>query len=353
MHHYTHEELLPPDCGYLIGALFAGVGGLTRATEEVFNATPSWVADNDPAASRVLSHHYPDVLNLGDVTEVDWTQVPKVDILEGGTPCQDISHSGKKAGMTEGSRSNLWVAMREALDTLQPTYVVWENVHGAHSAKASSDLEYCKGCMGGNDSPPLRALGRVLGDLASLGFDAEWRSVRASDIGACHQRRRTFILAWHPERIRSCVTHPIPTPTGDPLTKLPTLPTPRTSDIYGTWNGRKSGGLDLRTTIFQLLEAEGPINWQKFTPAIERHAEVIGRPAPPPTTITPRGATRLSGRFCEWMMMWPDGYISDLIDSGVLTNSEAIRLSGNGVVTPQAVHALRDMISYIPYKEVV
>ncbi|WP_343118957.1 DNA cytosine methyltransferase, partial [Clostridioides difficile] len=114
--------------------------------------------------------------------------VPPVDLITGGSPCPDLSTAGRRAGMTDGTRSNLWVTMREAIAHVQPTYVVWENVRGSLSAKAASDLEHCPGCMGSPDDrgPVLRALGRVLGDLGDLGFDAEWHGLRASDVGACH-----------------------------------------------------------------------------------------------------------------------------------------------------------------------
>lgn len=112
--------------------------------------------------------------------------------------CQDLSTAGRRAGMTDGARSNLWVAMREAIANVKPTFVVWENVRGALSAHAASDMESDPRLLGEHPAgqPVLRALGRVLGDLADLGYDAEWRGLRASDVGACHQRFRVFVLAW-------------------------------------------------------------------------------------------------------------------------------------------------------------
>jgi DNA-cytosine methyltransferase len=180
-----------------LGELCAGYGGLGKAAETVFGAELAWYSEYDPAPSKIMAHHWPDVPNLGDMTQIDWATVPKVDILSGGTPCQDLSHAGRRKGMTEGTRSNLWVQMREAIAIIQPTYVVWENVRGAYSAKANSDLEYCPGCMGepGDGEPVLRALGRVLGDLSTLGYDSEWRGLRASDVGAPHGRFRVFIVA--------------------------------------------------------------------------------------------------------------------------------------------------------------
>ena len=178
--------------------LCAGYGGLGLAVEEVFpGAELAWYSEFDPAPSKIMARHWPHAPNHGDMTAIDWAQVEPVDLISGGTPCQDLSHAGRRKGMTDGTRSNLWVAMREAIATIQPTYVVWENVRGAYSATADSDLEPCPGCMGnpGNGEPVLRALGRVLGDLYELGFDAEWRGLRAADVGAPHGRFRVFILA--------------------------------------------------------------------------------------------------------------------------------------------------------------
>lgn len=183
------------------GELFAGYGGLALAVEQSLNARTEWVCEFEEAPSKILAKHFPDAPNFRDVTAIDWETIPHVDIISGGSPCQDVSLAGSRRGMTEGTRSNLWVSMREAIKTIRPRLVVWENVKGVRSAKASSDLEQCTGCMGedgrkSNAEPALRALGRVLGDLASIGYSAQWCSIRASDIGAPHRRERVFILAW-------------------------------------------------------------------------------------------------------------------------------------------------------------
>lgn len=103
-------------------------GGLDIAAAQLFDATVAWHVEYDTAPSKILAHHWPDVPNYGDVTKVDWTAVEPVDILTGGSPCQDLSAAGKRAGMTEGTRSNLWVNMCHAIDQLRPRYVLWENV---------------------------------------------------------------------------------------------------------------------------------------------------------------------------------------------------------------------------------
>ncbi|MET4780832.1 DNA cytosine methyltransferase [Glaciihabitans sp. UYNi722] len=185
-----------------IGSLFSGYAGLDLAVEQFFDADTAWFCEYDAAPSAILAHHFPGIPNLGDITKVDWSQVEPVDIICGGSPCQDVSGAGKRKGMTEGTRSNLWVQMREAIAIIKPSIVIWENVQGAYSARADSDVESEPRLLGnsGNGEPFLRALGRVLGDLSELGFDAEVVPVRASDVGAPHARFRVFVVA-HARRL--------------------------------------------------------------------------------------------------------------------------------------------------------
>jgi len=246
--------------GPKVGALFAGYGGLELAVREVFPAaSPAWLAEFDAAPSRILAQRFPGVPNLGDVTAVDWAAVEPVDIITGGSPCQDLSHAGKRAGMRAGTRSGLWASMCDAIETIRPRLVVWENVRGALSACASSetdrDLGTCPRCVdagsGSGHAPNLRALGRVLGDLAELGFDAEWTTVRASDVGAPHQRERVFVLAWDasagadPGWLDRRATADA---RGAVTDRVTLLPSPRTSDTNGA-GVHGDGGLDLRTAV--------------------------------------------------------------------------------------------------------
>ena len=180
-----------------IGSICSGYGGLDMAVAAHYGAETAWFCEFDPAPSRILAHHWPDVPNLGDITAIDWGAVEPVDLITGGTPCQDLSTAGRRAGMTEGTRSNLWVHMREAIAIIRPRYVIWENVLGALSATAASasDMESRPRSLGDRSTVNLRALGRVLGDLASLGYDARWTTLRASDVGAPHHRARVFVVA--------------------------------------------------------------------------------------------------------------------------------------------------------------
>jgi DNA (cytosine-5)-methyltransferase 1 len=112
------------------------------------------------------------VPNLGDITRLDWAAVPAVDVLTAGFPCQDISHAGRRAGIT-GARSGLWRHIAAAVRGLRHQFVFVENV-----------AALC-----------ARGLDTVLTDLATLRYDATWLCLRASALGAAHHRDRLFILA--------------------------------------------------------------------------------------------------------------------------------------------------------------
>ncbi|AOW88575.1 DNA methyltransferase [Streptomyces olivaceus] len=158
--------------GLRIGSLCSGYGGLDMAVQAVFGGSLAWVADNDPGACRILAHHHPQVPNLGDITAAPWAEVEPVDIVTGGYPCQPFSSAGKRKGVAD--ERHIWPDIARALGVLRPRLAVFENVAGHLSL--------------GFDT--------VLGDLAALGFDARWCTLRASDVGAAHQRKRLFVLAW-------------------------------------------------------------------------------------------------------------------------------------------------------------
>lgn len=197
--------------GLRIGSLFSGADGLTlgaiAALESLgYEHDLVFVCDVEEYdkngtlignAPAILAHNYPDVPNLGDITKVDWSKAPQVDVLVGGFPCTDVSLAGRQAGLKEGTRSGLWSYFYQAIQALQPEIVVIENVPGLYSAPAAPiEMEPCPLCVGDQSTVDMRALGAVLADLAEGGLDAEWGSLRASDVGAAHRRERVFILAW-------------------------------------------------------------------------------------------------------------------------------------------------------------
>jgi DNA (cytosine-5)-methyltransferase 1 len=317
------------------------------AVEEVFGATTAWFSEFDEAPSKILAHHWPNVPNYGDMTKIDWANIEHVDIISGGTPCQDLSNAGRRAGMTEGTRSNLWVQMREAIAIQKPAYVVWENVRGAYSATAASDLEQCQGCMGGtaNRGVVLRALGRVLGDLSDLGYDTQWRGLRAADVGACHGRFRVFILAAHRDHLGEHRTRQRPEQDwrGQPENSGVSV---AHAGSQGLEVGRSGGIPSRQDTSPAAIRNIAPTAWGEYEPAIRRWEAAMGRRAPAPTELSARGFHRLSPKFCEWMMGLPDGWVTSPAIG--INRNDQLKACGNGVVPQQAIAALEDMLQSMP-----
>jgi DNA (cytosine-5)-methyltransferase 1 len=158
-----------------IGSLFSGAGGLDMAVEAVFGGHTVWHSEIDKAASKVLAHRWPDVPNLGSITEVDWSNwkpLLDVDIICGGWPCQPFSLAGKRKGINDDRA--LWPYVAGAIRVLRPRYVVLENVSAVLTAGEFD---------------------RVAADLAACGYSFGWTCARASDVGAPHRRERVFIVA--------------------------------------------------------------------------------------------------------------------------------------------------------------
>ncbi|MFI5808622.1 DNA cytosine methyltransferase [Streptomyces sp. NPDC051561] len=189
-----------------IGSAFSGVGGLDLGVLAALGGRVVWHAETDLRAQTVLSRHWPDTPNLGDVRTVDWSSVEPVDVLTAGFPCQDLSVAGPRTGLAPGTRSGLWQHVVHATSILRPSLLVIENVRGIlstrttpyprSSPRAVRDVDVCPRHLGDAERlPPLRALGAVLGSLADLGYDSAWTCVRASDVGSPHQRARIFLTA--------------------------------------------------------------------------------------------------------------------------------------------------------------
>ncbi len=154
------------------GSLFAGVGGFDRGLEQA-GMRCLWQVEIDAKCRQVLARHWPDVQRWEDVRDVGRHNLESVDVVCGGFPCVDISIAGNGAGIA-GKDSGLWAEFARIIRELRPRFVLVENVAALL----------------------FRGMGRVLGDLAAIGYDAEWQVLPAGAFGAPHVRERVYIVAY-------------------------------------------------------------------------------------------------------------------------------------------------------------
>lgn len=161
--------------------LFSGIGGFSLGLERTGGFETVAFCEIEPFPRKVLAKHWPEVPCYDDVRTLTADRLAAdgiaVDVICGGFPCQDISVAGRGLGLA-GERSGLWSEIARLVGELGPRYLIVENVAAL---------------LG-------RGLGDVLGDLASLGYDAQWHSIPASALGACHHRDRIWIIAY-PQQI--------------------------------------------------------------------------------------------------------------------------------------------------------
>ena len=376
-----------------IGSLFSGYGGLDMAVQDFYGAHVVWYSEIDKHASTILAAHYPGVPNLGDIKSVNWADVPPVDILTGGYPCQPFSHAGSRKGKED--ERHLWPYVRDAIAALRPVVTVLENVDG-HRSLGFAD---------------------VLGDIAEMGMSARWGVVRAADAGAPHGRKRIFIVAYSDDARRGehrrtlAIKSQFPaaqhvsdiTANADGYGHGQQLHTGGMASVEGAAAGgalerqrprgesdaggdlpaadadsaggeaRRNTGPDSQFIRAQPLGSAPPaadadgdrrgkarrtakaqadrssgadsgchripaaVEWGQYGPAISRWERVSGRSAPEPTIPGANGRPRLSPIFVEWMMGLPAGHVT----GHGLRPSACLKILGNGVVPQQAALALR------------
>lgn len=189
-----------------LGSLFDGSGGFPLAGQ-LSGITPIWAAEVEPYPIAVTRSRFPQMMHLGSVTGVHGDKVQPVDVITFGSPCHDLSVAGKRAGIHDGRRSNLFFEairiireMREATDGVYPAFAVWENVPGAFSSNQGEDfrcvLEEFVG-ISAEISVPRPAGGRwsQSGEIVGDGYSVAWRQLDAQYWGVPQRRKRIYLVA--------------------------------------------------------------------------------------------------------------------------------------------------------------
>lgn len=351
-----------------IGSLCTGYGGLDMAVEAYFNAETVWTCEYDKHASKVIDKQI-NKPNYGDIKTTDWATVEPIDILTAGYPCQPFSHAGLRKGADD--ERHLWPYIKEIIRTLRPSYVILENVRGHFKL----------------------GFPEVLGDLTSIGYDAKWKIVRASDVGAPHRRERLFIVAYpqltNPNSLGcSLVEHEsgAQRDKGQPQFELEYVGQQIITDTDNAGRFGNSQGSQGRFNSRAFTNTDCDARTQPRRANREIPAESIGLPRGQNerqtgtefrrsvTTVTdsygdeqPRNGAvsglgsrfnsraemclqtpadplvdgKLNPKFVEYMMGLPEGWVTDCD----ISRAQQLKILGNGVVPQQAYKALELLVN--------
>lgn len=160
---------------YQILDIFSGIGGFSLGLEKAGMKTIAFCEIN-PFCRKILTRHWPSVPIFSDITILtnkDLKTLPRIDVIAGGFPCQDISVAGKQKGI-RAKRSGLWKEFVRLINEIRPKYAIIENVANLRSS----------------------GLITILQDLWKIGYNAEWHCIPASIFGAPHRRDRIWIIAY-------------------------------------------------------------------------------------------------------------------------------------------------------------
>lgn len=163
-----------PANGYTVAELFAG-GGLMALGLKQAGFTHVWANDADKSAVRAYQYNLGDHIVLGDITEIDPDDIPDVDVIAGGPPCQDFSVAGKGAGDAGKNGKLVWTYLR-IIERKQPKAFIFENV---------------KGLISKRHRPTFDAL---LAEFSEIGYEVSWQLINAWDYGVAQKRERVFIV---------------------------------------------------------------------------------------------------------------------------------------------------------------
>ena len=272
-----------------IGSLCTGYGGLDLAVEAYFGAETIWCAEMDKYASQVIEQRF-NIPNHGNIKDIDWASLEPIDILTAGYPCQPFSHAGYRKG-TDDER-HIFPYILEAISILRPRWVILENVRGHLSL----------------------GLKEVLAGLTSIGYDAKWQVVRASDVGAPHQRARIFIIAYSNDIGQNRWID---------------------SRYQEKQPGIEGNKISISNSFSELKSSDKTMQkmGRKFTARCDMHLQDI------PNALDQQ--EKLNPIFVEYMMGLPKGWVTE---TG-LSRAQQLKMLGNGVVPQQAELALELLLT--------
>lgn len=301
------------------GSLFAGVGGIDIGLDSA-GLNCKFQVEWDLACQQTLGYHWPDVPKWGDISQVNGYDLPLVDLITFGSPCQDLSVAGKRAGL-EGEKSNLFFQatriireMREKTNGEYPRIAIWENVTGAMSSNNGDDFE------------------AVLKEMAELGsHHLEWAVLDARYFGVPQRRRRVFVISIFDSTIAkrsgSQILSVSKSSSGDYKKSKSSLKEDST-DATGSFRINNKNTTSTRSIIaFSHTQGLDPqaseFVWPTLRSEGNGHAVSIDK-----------SVRRLTPIECERLMGWPDNHTLYRADGKTNSDSMRYKMCGNGVASP-------------------
>lgn len=332
------------------GSLFSGVGGFDLGFDAAGFET-LWQCEIDKQARSVLGRHWATAIRYEDVTAMDGASVSPVDVISFGSPCQDLSKAGKRAGIKKGTRSGLFTEavrvireMRNATNGEYPQIAVWENVRGALSSNGGRDFA------------------KAVRELRKAGaLDIAWRLVSTSDFGPPQRRERIFVIAdFRAERAGEILAHPTRV-CWNPTTYAGTEPAAAGSagdcSTNGRWTGRDGivasltanddAGADFKyahaghlayTKGRRAANIDDFETWNEggLAPTLNVFDNTSSTRATIVVVENDVKVRRLTPRECERLQGWPDDHTRWTDTGKELADSPRYRMIGNGVSAPVA-----------------
>ncbi len=351
-------------------SLFSGCGGMDLGLANA-GMTHVGMCEIDPTARSVLARHWPDTPIHDDVTTLDPKALTNatIDVVAGGSPCQDLSVAGRRAGL-DGGRSGLFWHQCRIADSCAAPWVLWENVAGAFSSNGGADFAAVLwGLTGTHPRVPdegWRTAGVVVGPKRT----AVWRLLDARWFGVAQRRRRVFVVAGpgglcrpevllEPEGVRG---NPPPsrgswegtaalTANGvgagggpdDNAGQAGHLIPSHTGTITANWSkGAGNTQVDEGICIALTSSWVGGSQQDQFiaaddvAPTLAHSSNSHGGNHQPKLMTPDLAVRRLTPTECERLMGWPDGWTAHRADGTPIADGPRYRMCGNGVVAPVA-----------------
>ena len=341
-----------------LGSLFDGIGGWLLAAKHA-GIEPLWSSEIEAFPCAVTKHHFPEVLQLGDITKLDGARLWPVDIICAGSPCQDLSVAGKQEGL-KGERSGLFRDairlvrdMRRASGGKYPRFFVWENVPGAFSSNKGMDFLAVLGEIGQAKLPiPQNGKWANAGMVELPRCEIAWRVLDAQYWGVPQRRKRIFLVADFAESGRSAakILFEREGVRGDNSTGGATgegtsagIENRVGNTIVRLRAGKPGGGkgalisneksLSLKSDNDQVLFCEKTASTLRADAGAPKHMSDM---------ICGKSVRRLTPTECERLQGLPDNYT--LIDDKTCSDTARYKALGNGMAQPCADYVIKRIV---------